>query len=346
MTGERTGRARTGDEGGLRVAGSIDDLTDAELEHWRAATRAAPAFYRPAFLRAYERAPLAPTDAFHYLLLPDAVLPAYLQGTEDAAGDVSGLGLPARPQDRILLTHVTHCYDTVLPAAAPLARAVPAACRALAELAARQGARWFAFLDVDASGTLARRLAAEGFTPVPMETRHRLDLRPYRDLNDLIARHPRRSYAGRWLRRIRARGDVETTVLCPPFGDGRAAEAVELCRRTTARHGTPGYYPEQLHAFVREAGEDVRVVETRVGGRLATAVICLLDAERFHLWAGGTDECLSGRGISRYALLVSSVLGPALACGARWLEAGRGNAGVKEHFGMEPVPLAGFVGTL
>ncbi|SEH01050.1 Acetyltransferase (GNAT) domain-containing protein [Nonomuraea solani] len=334
----------------IHIADSIEDLTAADLAHWTATADAAraPAFYHPGFLRAYERAPLAPTDAFHYLFLPGAVLPAYLQGTDDAAGDVSGLGLAGdAPGARILLTHVTHCYDTVLPAY-DIGTSLKPACRALAELAARHRARWFAFLDVDAASPLARHMTAGGFEPIPMETRYRLDLSPYRDLGDLIASHPRRSYAGRWLRRIRARterGDIETTVLRPPFEPARIAEAVELCRRTTARHGTPGYYPEHLHAFVREAGPGVRVVETRIDGRLATAVICLTDAGRFHLWAGGTDEFPAGQGISRYTLLVSSVLGPALDAGARCLEAGRGNGGVKEHFRMEPVRLAGFVGT-
>src|SRR4051794_11278303 len=80
----------------------------------------APAFYYCLFLDAYERAPLQPTEAYFYLLFGKpavAVVPAYLQSTEDAAGDISGLPLPGRrPGDRILISHVTHCYDTSLPA--------------------------------------------------------------------------------------------------------------------------------------------------------------------------------------------------------------------------------------
>jgi hypothetical protein len=83
-------------------------------------TAGAPAFYDYTFLRAYERAPLQETDAFFYLVFGDpavAVLPAYVQSTDDAIGTISGLGLPGRsPGDRIMLTHVAHCYDTLLPA--------------------------------------------------------------------------------------------------------------------------------------------------------------------------------------------------------------------------------------
>lgn len=331
---------------GVRIADSIGAI---DRDEWSRIVRgaAAPAFYDYDFLRAYERSPLAPTSAFYYLLFPGsaAVLPAYLQNTQDAAGDVSGLGLPDRDRnDRILLSHVTHCYDTVLPAVGPLP--VASACEALADLAAQHGVKWFAFLDVEDGSLLARQLAAYGLQRIPMETRYRVDLTPYADVEDVIAANPSRK-ARRNLRNTHSRAlrsGLEIAVHRPPLASADIAGAVKLCRDTTARHGTPGYYPPEFHEFVCDAGECVRVVEAQVGGRLATAAVCLVDDRRFHLWAGGADYSFADQGIGLFPLMLRSALGLALDARRPWVEAGRGNGDVKKRFGLNPAPLAGFVG--
>ena len=166
--------------GGFRVYSGIDEVSREEWSDVIDSARA-PAFYDYAFLRAYERAPLRETKAFYYLMSgrpAAAALPAYVQDADDALGNVPAL--PGRsPGDRVLLTHVGHCYDTGLPARVLTPRLVEDACAALAELAGQAGARWFAFQNVDGSTPLARALTELGLARIGMDTRFRRDLAGY-----------------------------------------------------------------------------------------------------------------------------------------------------------------------
>jgi predicted N-acyltransferase len=331
----------------VRVYPSIEEI---DREEWSGVIDAAgaPVFYDHAFLRAYERAPLQETGAFFYLMFgqpANAVLPAYVQSTEDAIGTISGLGLPGRaPGDRILLTHVAHCYDTVLPARPGLApELADLACEALADLAAQAGVKWFAFLNVDGSTATAKSLAAAGLVKIPMNTRFRRDLTAYPSVEEFVADIPSKKarVALRYSRSQARRAEMEVTAPDPARA---AAEAVELCRRTTARHGTADYYPEQFAEFVALAKDLVCVTEVRLGGRLAAAAICPFDRTRFHLWAGGIDYDVTAQIHSAFSLMLWPAVEQTIHRELPVFEAGRGNTATKLRFRLEPVPLFAFVG--
>jgi predicted N-acyltransferase len=330
-----------------RIYSSIEDI---DREEWSGVTDAAdaPVFYEYPFLLAYERAPLQETEAFFYLTFGQpatAVLPAYVQSTDDAIGTISGLGLPGRsPGDRILLTHVAHCYDTVLPARPGLAPGLAGhACEALADLARQAGVKWFAFLNVDGSTATARDLSAAGLVKTPMNTRFRRDLTVYPGVEEFVADIPSKKarFALRHSRSQARRAEMDITAPDPARGAG---EAVELCRRTTARHGTADYYPEQFGEFVALAAGLVSVTEVRLRGRLAAAAICLFDRTRFHLWAGGIDYEITARIHSAFSLMLWPAVEETILRELPVFEAGRGNATTKLRFRLEPIPLFAFVG--
>ena len=306
----------------------------------------APAFYRHAFLRAYERAPLQETEASFYLAfgkLAVAVLPAYIQSTDDAIGTISGLGLPDRsPGDRILLTHIAHCYDTVLPVRPGFAPGMAGhACEVLGDLARQAGVKWFAFLNVDGSTAIARDLLSAGLAKVPINTRYRRNLAgyPVRLVQDAPTR-PR--LALRHSRHQAYRAGMNITATDPAGG---ASDAVDLCRRTTARHGTADYYPERVREFVMLAKDSIEfVTEVRLGGHLASAAICLLDRTRFHLWAGGIDYEATARIHSAFSLVLWPALEETIGRRLPVFEAGRGNPTTKLRFRLEPIELFAFVG--
>jgi predicted N-acyltransferase len=334
--------------GQLRVHASLDEIDRGE---WSGVVDAsqAPAFYDYAFLRAYERVPLQETEAFFYLVFGTpaaALLPAYIQSTDDPLGHISGLGLPDRaPGDRVLLTHVAHCYDTVFPARPHVLtpRLVEHACAVLADLARQAGVKWFAFLNVDGSGAMAADLMAAGLTKIPMDTRFRRDLTAYLTVEEFVTDIPSKK-ARLALRRSRHqayREGMHITTSDPVRG---AAEAVDLCRRTTARHGTAEYYPERFHEFVTLAGDLVTVTEVRLRGALASAAICLSDPRRFHLWAGGVDYEITAAIHSGFPLMLWPAVEETILTGRPVLEAGRGNAAVKLRFRLAPVALFAFVG--
>ncbi len=185
----------TADTVQVRVCASIDDIDRGE---WSAVVAAAqaPVFYDYVFLRAYERMPLQQTEEFLYLRFgdpADAVLPAYLQSTDDPLGIVSNLGLPGRsPGDLILQTHMAHCYDTSIPArpGTLTPHLVERACQALASLAAQAGVKWFAFMNVDGTGELAGLLESAGLTKILMNTRYNKYLAGYDSVEAFVAGIP------------------------------------------------------------------------------------------------------------------------------------------------------------
>ncbi len=335
------------DDATISVYGSIDEI---DRDEWSAVVAAAdaPAFYHYPFVQTYERVPLQPTEAFYYLVFGRpavAVLPAYLQSTDDPLGYVSGLGLPDRePGDLLLMTHVAHCYDTLIPARpGQLTRSlVDQACVTLAELARQAGAKWFAFVNVDGSGPTAGHLEAAGLLKLPMTARFNKAIGGYSDFEDFAAEIP--TSKSRWKYRIsidRAQQAGMEIRDADPVSE--AAGAIELCRDTTARHGTAGYYPEQLHDFVARARDVITVTEVRLGDRLAAASINLVDPNRYHLWAGGVDYGATQRIPSAFTLLLRPAFKVAIGSGRKVIEAGRSNEVTKRRFRLDPVPLNAYV---
>lgn len=326
-------------------------IAEIDRAQWSAVLAAAqaPAFYDYAFLRAYERKPLQPTEAFFYLLFGDpavAVLPAYIQSTDDPLGIVSSLGLPGRlPGDQILLTHVAHCYDTLIPARPGMLtpRLADQACDTLAMLAAQAKLKWFAFMNVDGSGELAGLLLSAGLTKIPMNTRYHKHIAACDSVEAFVAGIPSKS-ARFALRRSYRQGERHQMRVTRPDPSGGAAAAVDLCRRTTMRHGTADYYPEWFGEFVALAAEVISVTEVRLADKLASASICLRDPLRFHLWAGGLDYAVTEGIHSAFPLMMLPAVAEAIETRRTIFEAGRGNGTVKQRFRFEPVPLYAFVG--
>ena len=333
----------------IAVCDSVDDLDQAQ---WSAVVAAAqaPAFYDYRFLRAYERQPLQQTEAIYYLTFGDppvAVLPAYLQSTDDPLGVVASLGLPGRvPGDLILQTHVAHCYDTLLPArpGTLTTHLVELACETLRTLAAQASLKWFAFLNVDGSSDLAEMLLAAGLLKLPIFTRYNKRLAGYESVDDFVAGIP--SHKARYaLRRSYRQAQRSAMRITRPDPAAGAPDSVALCQGTTSRHGTAAYYPEWLGDFVADAAEVISVIEVRLGDKLASASICLKDPLRFHLWAAGLDYEVTAEIQSAFPLMLLPTMAEAIDNGHSVFEAGRANGVVKERFRLEPRPLFAFIGT-
>jgi len=339
----------THDTGQISVCHAIDEIDRAE---WSAVTEAAgaPVFYDYTFLRAYERAPLQATQEFFYLTFGDpavAVLPAYLQSSDDPLGILSVLGLPGKgPGDLILMTHVAHCYDTGLPARPGqlTQRLVEQACTVLAELSRQAGAKWFAFLNVDGSSPVAATLAEAGLTRVPMNTRYNKSISGFSSAEDFIAAIPSQRTRAVLRRSPRLADRAGLRYRSPDPATG-VPDSVEVCQRTTARHGTAAYYPDEFREFVVRAAELISVTEIWRDGQLGLASISLRDKTRFHLWAGGIDYALMTGVDSAFPLMLLPAVEEATATGRAVLEGGRGNPVTKLRFRLTPVELMAFIGT-
>jgi hypothetical protein len=339
----------TSDAARIAVSDRIDAVDRAQ---WTAVVEAAqaPAFYDYSFLRAYERQPLQQTEAIYYLTFGDpavAVLPAYLQSTDDPLGVVASLGLPGRvPGDLILQTHVAHCYDTLVPTrpGALTASLVGSACEALGTLAAQAGLKWFAFLNVDESTEFADLLLAQGLLKLPIFTRYSKHIAGYGAVDDFVAGIP--SHKARYaLRRSYRQAERHEMRITRPDPAAGAPDSVAICRGTTSRHGTAAYYPEWFGAFVADAADVISVIEVHLADKLACAGICLKDPHRFHLWAVGLDYEVTAEIQSAFPLMLLPAMADAIENRHSIFEAGRANGAVKERFRLEPRPLHAYIGT-
>jgi hypothetical protein len=311
---------------------------------WDGVVRAtkAPIFYRASYLAAGERAPLSAAEEFVYVVardddgVPVAVCPATLQYPGDPLGVLTAHFPEIGAQDRLLLSHVWHCYDTRLPAQRP--DAVAAVVETLRGVARQRGASTLGFVNV-AEPDLIARLRGLGFATAEIDERFRADLRDVDGLDGFLARMgPRtrrtlRQYA-RWAREQ----SVGVRIVEP--GEVDLDEALELVRATAGRHGNASFYPEgRFQAFLLSLGEEVVAVEIRMRKRCIAIAFCLVDDQSFHIWTGGVDYDAKTR-FSPYGLLLLECIRAALVSGRPFLEAGRRNREYKERHALQRVPLS------
>ncbi len=249
---------------------------------------------------------------------------------------------PSARDQPILLSHVWHCYETVLPEAEAHPEATAAVLRSMRELADHWGAGHFGFVNVPAHSPTAAALERLGMTPVPAENGHGLTLAPFHGLDDYLATlasKPRRNLTHD-LRRAQEAG-VETEILPPAKAD--LDGFVALARATAAKYGNADYYrPDIFQDFVLALGECARVIELRRAGHLIASAITLLDQHRYHFWCVGVDYA-AATGFSPFYTVFADVMRDAIASGRGRLELGRRNPDFKRRYGLHATPLCAYI---
>jgi CelD/BcsL family acetyltransferase involved in cellulose biosynthesis len=332
------------------VVDLYDDPRVAAADGWDdvVSAAAAPVFYQSTYLAAYHDTPLADLAGTGYLVArarpggrPLAVLPVALHRRPDPLGCLRRLH-PGIEREPALLSHVWHCYDARIVGADGRSDVVGALLCALRQLAQEWGARWFGFVNVERGGSTATALQAAGLRGGHLIDRFTADLAGLADLEDYLRRIGPRARAN--LRRTRRRAadcGLMAGVRAP--GDADLDEVAELCGRTAARFGNPGFYPAGAFVgFVRGLGPAAHLLEVRQHGRLVAVGVCLTDELRFHTWSCGVDYAVAGNA-SPYALLFAESVGLALRLGRRVLEGGRSNEVFKLRHGLVPRHLDAYV---
>jgi predicted N-acyltransferase len=331
----------------VHVHTTIDDVDERWEEVMTAAD--APVFFRRPFLRAFEKHPLHEVLRAAYLLVldgsgrPQAALPAYLQRDVDPMRVIADHH-PGAVGRTVLLSHVWHCYDTVLPVR-PGPAAGSAARHALAglrDVAAEWGARLYGMVNVDAASPLDGLLTEAGLTGIDIDVGWGLTLDHYQGFEDYLAngvgRKPR-SNLNHDLRKADAAG-VSVSVT-----DGEGADLdtfVDLARATAAKFDNSDYYqPGLFQDFVLALGDCVRVVELRVGDRMVASSLGLTDDSRFHYWAVGYAQD-DTPGYSPFYVAYAHFMRQAWASGRSWAELGRRNPTFKRRYGLQPRTLRAY----
>lgn len=326
----------------------LASLEEADAAEYRAFHRrsGASVFYDWHFLMAVERSPLLRVRRVFYIAVRDAgrlaaFVPAYVQDitTVDPLGVLAAAaGLRNAGADRGLFSHVMHCTDSTIPVAPPVQAAVyDAVFDTLHTLARASGARYVGLLNIP-DGPVLREAQRLGLNIRFMVDRHYVEVGQYRDFAQFVQALPPggRHEMTRQLRKLAA-NEATVQILAPPFDD-RLEQLARLCERTTARHGTPGYFPaEPLARLCRLGGDLVRLILVERAGRLAGGFVCLQAPGVFHVWSAGMDY--DDTGFSPYTAGMAAAYQYAMEAQRARVEGGRLNARIKARLGLHPLRL-------
>lgn len=328
----------------IEVVDTLDRIDRRSYEAFHAAS-GAPAFYDWRMLVAAERSPLLPAERVFYLCALEGreligFLPTYLQ----RLAVVDPLGLLAKTADvhdaggeRGLFSHMMHCWDTTIPCIDASGDVRERLMIRMRDLGIQAGASYVGLLNVGADAWLPG-MAEYGFAVRPMVDRYVLDLGRFDDFEHLVRELPTdgRHEMNRQLRKFAASG-ATARVLAPPYDDVLDRQC-RLCFETTARKGTPHYFPaEPLATFVRHCGDLARLIVVESEGRLIGGAICYQQGGTFHVWSAGVTYDQSE--FSPYTIFFAAAYRHAFENGLRWVEGGRLNQKIKERLGLAPVPL-------
>jgi predicted N-acyltransferase len=327
-------------------------LHDVGLERWNRlmASCHAPVFYYSTFLTAFERLPLHPVRQTHYVVGAgdDGELrfgfPAFLL---DGADPMRVLAthfteLTAKP---VLLSHVWHCYDSWLPARDLDDATIGPAVTAFAELARRLGVAAYGFVNISGDGEVAGALDRAGLAGKPIDRRFNADLTAFSDPTAYLQQIDRKP---RWtiLKYQRLADEAGVTSRFVDIAHADVDGFIKLARANAAKYNNSDYYrPGLFGEFVALLGDNAKLLELRLGDRLIGASMCLIDAERFHFWACGSDYDAVPN-VSPFYLAFMAVLREAFRRGAPLLEAGRRNETFKLKYGFSAHPVQAHIATL
>ncbi|GGV57724.1 GNAT family N-acetyltransferase [Streptomyces spectabilis] len=323
----------------IRVHTAIDDIGP-EWDILMAATTA-PVFYRRPFLRAFEKHPLHPIQRTAYILVTDprghllAGLPAYLQQGIDPV-QVFADHFPDAVGRSALVSHVWHCYDTVLPVHPEASDAARAAITTLREVAADWGASLYGMANVDAAGPLPPLLAEQGLESVDIDIGWGLDLTDYSGYEGYLSslrRKPRQNLT----HDLRLAAQAGVAVRKVPAAEADLDGFVDLARATAAKHNNSGYYqPGLFQDFTLALGDHAEVLEFRIADRLICSGLALLDDTRYHYWTCGFAPM---SGFSTFYVAFDHMMRNAFTSGRNWVELGRRNPVFKRRYGLTPRTL-------
>ena len=327
----------------VQILQSIEAVDEDEYRAFHQASGAS-FFYDWRFLCAAERSPLLAIKGAFYLLAREdgrlvGFVPAYLQSVQTV--DPFGLlartaGIESDRDQSALFSHAMHCFDSnvlVLEGAAVQALLVTA----LKNLAATLNAQYVGLLNV--AGAQARQqLAEHGLVVRYLVDRYFMDMTRFAGFDAVVKALPKdgRYEMTRQLRKFAAGAGV-INMLSPPFDD-RLEQLTELCQQTTARNGTPQYFPAQtLARFVRTCDGLIRLVLVEDQGVVVGGLICFVDGALMCIWSAGMRYDLTD--YSPYTISFAYAYEWALAAGIHTIEAGRLNARIKTRLGLQPLPL-------
>jgi predicted N-acyltransferase len=331
----------------VRIFTAIDDV-DERWDELMTTTRA-PVFFRRSFLRAFEKCPLHPVLRIAYLLVEDqagrvhAALPAYLQRNVDPMRVIAD-HYPHAVDQTVLLSHVWHCYDTVLPVRPGSEVAARHAVAALRRLAGEWEAHLYGMVNVDAASPLNKLLISSGMTNIDIDVGWGLSLSQYSGFDDYVLNGLKGKARRNLNHDLREADNARIAGRTIDVEGADLDTFVDLARSTAAKHHNSDYYqPGLFQEFVLGLGDCARVIELRADDQMIASAIILADDTRLHGWALGYRQDIVG--YSPFYVAFAHVMREAWASGLSWVELGRRNPTFKQRYGLQPRVLRAYFAT-
>jgi predicted N-acyltransferase len=257
----------------------------------------APFFYRYRVLEAYRRSGMQQQLGQAYVIVRErpcrtvvAILPAYLLEMLDPYGDLKACPDMScmRPQ-RSVVSHFWHCYDSTVVTQKSCFDLFQVISEVLRGLAMSWRAELFGFINLDEEDQNSRYLQDSGLKRYVMPPRYRISLEEYSSVKDYLfslRNHVRYELMRQWRRALEA--GAEIAILSAR--DVNLSEVIAIIRNTAARYQSEHYYPEfALQEFLKNVGEQAKIVTVRVQGCLASAWVFFTDGDSLHTWAAGAE---------------------------------------------------------
>lgn len=325
----------------ISVFHSISEVDESEYARLKQACGAS-IFYDMRFLRATEAAHLLPLLESWYLVAycggrMVGFMPSYLQASADPFGVLARTTAIEFGAGNAFFSHIMHCYESTILVSDELPEVRALLLEELSRLARAKGAAYYGILNVLDQNLMASGPAL-GFQVNYMWDRFYADLSNVPSLERFLATAPRdgRSEMRRQLRKFDDDGRALVTMERPPFRD--VQEVAELCYQTTKKNGTPQYYPREAFVrFLELCGDMVGILSISVAGERIGALVCFIEDDTLHLWAGGM--IYERTQFSAYTILFVEAIKYALHSGIGTIEAGRTNAKIKGRLGFVPKAL-------
>lgn len=326
----------------IKCLQSITQISTTAYKHLQEQTNCS-IFYDYNFLLALEEQPLLPHRKTYYLIAQHdnellGFLPIYLQTNVDPFGVLTeSLGYPFEIDTLALFSHVMHVSDSTVLYTGDPAQIIPPLLNALDSLAREAKVQSYGLLNLTKENIANIQNHTPGWKSNFMWNRFSCDLRPFSNLEQVIENMNAkgRCEANRQLRKYRKSGGKINWL---PVSAVDLDEITKLCQQTSARNGTPHYYPPKAVQHLLQRTESfTRIVEVRQDEQLAGMGIVFIDNKKLHLWAVGMNYDVAD--FSPYTLLYLDMYSYALSNGFETIEAGRTTQRIKERLGFSAVPL-------
>ena len=306
-------------------------------------------FYDVRFLKAAHYSPLLPTlKTYYFLAYQSARLVgftvAYLQRSPDPFGSLAcATGLDFN-DGLVCLGHVMHSYESEIVISTKQAGVIRGEIfKSIKSLGVLLGAKYVGLINIADDKLLAAGIL-EGYTSSFMWDRYYMDIALVDTVQDYIAGLPAdgRREMNRQQRKLQG-SHHQVRVQSLPVEN--LTQIAELVCSTSARHGTPDYYPPTaFKRFVETCAGLVRIINVQEHDQVIGVMVCFVHGKTLHIWAAGMSYDKTD--FSPYSVCMLEAFRYAKYAGLDTIEIGRTNHKIKTRMGFKAKKLFSLIASI